>query len=32
MPRLNFSATWVGVKRYFQAEVPKIAREFLGLR
>lgn len=32
MPRLFFTATWGQVKRYFQTEVPKIAREFLELR
>lgn len=32
MPRLNFSVTWAQVKRYFQTEVPKIARELLGPR
>lgn len=32
MPRLNFSATWAQIKRYFQTEVPKITREFLKLQ
>ncbi len=32
MPRLNFTATGGQVKRYFQTAVPKITREFLGLR
>ena len=32
MPRLFFTVTWGQIKRYFQTEVPRITREFLGLR
>lgn len=31
MPKLFFKASWGGVKKYFQAEVPKVAREILKL-
>lgn len=32
MPKLFFKATWREIKKYFQREVPRIAKEFLGLR
>ncbi len=31
MPKLFFKANWHGIKKYFQAEVPKVAREILKL-
>lgn len=31
MPRIFFKTTWREVKRYFEREVPKLTREFLGL-
>lgn len=31
MPTLFFDATWEGVKAYFRTEVPKIAKELIGL-
>lgn len=32
MPKLFFRATWKDIKRYFQREVAKITKEFLGLK
>ena len=32
MPTLFFDATWAGVKKYFQTEVPRIAKEIIGLK
>ncbi len=32
MPRIFFDATWAEIKKYFQKEIPKITKEFLGLR
>lgn len=32
MPPLFFRASWSGIKQYFTAEVPRVARELLGLR
>lgn len=32
MPKLFFKATWSQIKKYFQKEVPKITRDFFGLR
>ncbi len=31
MPTLFFSVTWEEIKKYFETEVPKIARELMGL-
>jgi len=32
MPTLFFRATWKEIKQYFQQEIPKVAKELLGLR
>lgn len=32
MPKLFFDATWKEIKQYFQQEVPRITKEFLGLK
>lgn len=32
MPRLFFKATWKDIKKFFRREVPRITREFLGLK
>lgn len=32
MPKLFFKANWWTIKQYFQREVPRITKEFLGLR
>lgn len=32
MPKLYFQATWKEIKKYFQREVPRITKEFLGLK
>ena len=32
MPKLFFKASWRTIKQYFQREVPRITKEFLGLR
>jgi len=32
MPKLSFDATWPQMKKYFQTEVPRLAREILGIR
>lgn len=31
MPKLFFKATWQEIKKYFQKEAPRLAKEFLGL-
>jgi len=31
MPKIFFAATWREIKKYFQHEVPRITKEFLGL-
>jgi len=31
MPELFFNVTWREIKKYFQQEIPKITKEFLGL-
>jgi hypothetical protein len=32
MPKIFFKATWGEIKKYFQREVPRITKEFLGLK
>lgn len=32
MPKIFFDATWREIKKYFQQEVPRITKEFLGLK
>ena len=32
MPKIFFDATWREIKKYFEQEVPRITREFLGLK
>lgn len=32
MPKIFFKTTWPEVKKYFRREVPRIAKELLGLR
>lgn len=32
MPKIFFDATWSEIKKYFQKEVPRITKEFLGLK
>lgn len=32
MPKIFFKASWRGVKKYFQTEVPRITKEFLGIK
>lgn len=32
MPKLFFEADWKDIKRYFQREVPRVAKEFLGIK
>lgn len=32
MPKIFFKATWREIKKFFQREVPKITRDFLGLK
>lgn len=32
MPKIFFKATWKEIKQYFQNEVPRITKEFLGLK
>lgn len=32
MPKLYFQASWKEIKKYFQREVPRITKEFLGLK
>lgn len=32
MPRVFFKVTWKEIKKFFQKEVPRITREFLGLK
>jgi len=31
MPKIFFDATWEAIKKYFQHEIPRITKEFLGL-
>lgn len=31
MPNIFFDTTWAGIKKYFRREIPKIAKELLGL-
>lgn len=32
MPKIFFDATWKEIKKYFQQEIPRITKEFLGLK
>ena len=32
MPKMFFDATWSEIKKYFQEEIPRITKEFLGLK
>ena len=32
MPKIFFDVTWREIKKYFQQEVPRITKEFLGLK
>ena len=32
MPKIYFLATWKEIKKYFQREVPRIAKEFIGIK
>ncbi len=32
MPRIFFKASWPDIKKFFEREVPRVTREFLGLR
>lgn len=32
MPKIFFDTTWSAIKKYFQEEIPRITKEFLGLK